>query len=307
MSTTNERLFRPFRKVVLPVFFDTDIPASLAAAASLGVEIRLVGLLVVPPGTSPSEKTEQARKLRAHLQTIAEREGLKTPPELVVSPQPWRDLWKLIAREKGNLVLLEYPTHFTGPWGIKEEYITVVPCDLAILRGDWPSNLPHILVPVRGGPSAELALRLGMSIPKSDLEVIHFSSGKNHHSDEPFKGLEKILPTLPDVIFHRDESENAAESIKNFAVNKDILILGASAKGVLPLTRPPVYSCTRPALPSWFAVRGFPRKNGAGQKAPCPAPGRSACWLTAGLPKTPITPLNLTIWRGWLKRRKNKI
>ncbi len=234
MTTTDKRLFKPFRKVVLPVFPGTDIPASMAAANALGIEIRLVGLLVVPPGTSASEKTEQARALRAHLQALAEREALKTPPELVVSPQPWRDLWKLIARDKGILVLLEYPVHFTGPWGIKEEFITAVPCDLAILRGDWPFALPHIFVPVRGGPSAELALRLGMSIPKTELEVIHFSSGKNHHSDEPFKGLEKILPTLPDVIFHRDESENAVESIKHIAESKDILILGASAKGVLP-------------------------------------------------------------------------
>jgi glucosyl-3-phosphoglycerate synthase len=234
MSPTEKRLFKPFRKVILPVFPETDIPVSLAAVKSLEVDIRLVGLLAVPPGTSASEKTEQARELRSRLQIIAERETLRIPPELVVSPQPWRDLWKLIAREKGVMVLLEYPVHFTGPWGIKEELISSIPCDLAIIRGKWPVNQPRVLVPVRGGPSAELALRVGMSLPKTDMEVIHFSSDKNHHTDEPFKGLEKILPTLPDVTFHRDQSENAAESIKKIAQNKDILILGASAKGILP-------------------------------------------------------------------------
>ena len=234
MSSDEKRLFKPFRKVIVPVFPGSDVPSSLSAAHALGVDIRLIGLLAVPPGTSASEKTEQARELRGHLHTIASRESLQTPPELVVSPQPWRDLWKLIARDKGVLVLLEYPMHFTGPWGIKEEFISVVPCDLAIIRGSWPQTPPRVLVPVRGGPSAELALRLGMSLPKTGIEVNHFSSGGNHHTDEPFKGLEKILPTLPDVYFHRDQSENAVESIKTIAKQKEILILGASAKGILP-------------------------------------------------------------------------
>jgi len=234
MSAAEKRLFKPFLKVVLPVFPGVDISASLAATRALGMEALLVGLLVVPPGTTASEKTEQARDLRGILQKIADRESILTPPELVVSPQPWKDLWKMLSRDKNTLIILEYPVHFSGPIGINEPLLESAPCDLAVIRGIWPKNTPKILVPVRGGPSAELALRLGMSFPKTDLEVIHFSSGSTHHSDEPFKGLEKILPTLPDVHFHRDQSENAADSIKEIAQKKEILILGASTKGILP-------------------------------------------------------------------------
>lgn len=234
MPAPKKRLFRPFRKVILPMLNNETTPFSMAAAHALGVDTQLVGLLTVPPGASASEKTEPARKLRGHLQDIAAQESITTPPQLIVSPQPWNDLWKMLLREKGALVLLEYPALCTGAWGITEELLITAPCDLAIIRGSWPEKSSSILVPVRGGPSAELALRLGMSLPRTDLEVIHFSSGNSHHTaDEPFKGLEKILPTLPDVHFHRDQSENPVESILELAAQKGILILGAPAKGML--------------------------------------------------------------------------
>lgn len=233
MSSPNKRIFRPFRKVVLPVLNGETTPGSLAAALSMTSDVQLIGLITVPPGASASEKTEAARTLRRQLNEIASRESLVLPPELIVSPRPWSDLWKILVRKKGILLLLEYPASCSGPWGVTDDLLDTVPCDLAILRGPWPKTDPAILVPVRGGPSAELALRLGMSLLKEDLEVIHYSSGKDRHTDEPFKGLEKILPTLPGVKFHRDQSENAVDSIKELAVHKDILILGAPVRGVL--------------------------------------------------------------------------
>lgn len=234
MPTTEKRLFRPFRRVVLPIFMGEETPVSMAAAHALGVDVQLIGLLVVPPGASASEKTDQARQLRGHLQEIVSSEGFNLSPQLVVSPQPWKDLWKLVAREKGSLVLIEYPTLCSKSWGLTDELALGATCDLAILRGPWPKEAAGILVPVRGGPSAELALRLGMSLPRTDLDVIHFSAPGGHTAaDEPFKGLEKILPTLPGVRFHLDRSDNPVASITALAAKKDILILGAPTEGML--------------------------------------------------------------------------
>lgn len=237
MTSPNKRIFRPFRKVVLPILNGEPTPVSLAAAQSLGIDTQLIGLLVVPPGASASEKTEPARKLRGQLLEITSQHSMTIPPQLIVSPQPWKDLWKMLAREKSALVLLEYPTICSGTWGVTDELLETAPCDLAIIRGPWPKENTGILVPVRGGPSAELALRLGMSFPRTDLEVIHYSPVKGHHTtEEPFKGLEKILPTLPDVNFHRDFSENPIASIMHLAEQKGILIVGAPAKGMLGVT-----------------------------------------------------------------------
>ncbi len=233
MSSPNKRIFRPFRRIVLPVLDGEITPESLKAALRITTDVQLVGLLTVPPGTSASEKTESARALRRHINEIVEQKSLYLPPELIVSTQPWNDLWKMLSRKKGVLLMLEYPVHCSGPWSVTDELLDTVPCDLAILKGPWPEKNPAILVPVRGGPSAELALRLGMSLPKADLDVVHFSSGKDKHTEEPFKGLEKILPTLPGVKFRRDQSENAVDSINELAAHKDLLILGAPARGVL--------------------------------------------------------------------------
>jgi glucosyl-3-phosphoglycerate synthase len=227
-------LFRTFRKVVIPILNGEPAPAAFGLARSIGVDPLLVGLLVVPPGTSASEKTEQARHLRAQLLETTSRQGYKEPPLLIVSPQPWKDLWKMLAREKGVLILLEYPSVISGHWAITDDLLEKSPCDLAIVRGPWPEKESEILVPVRGGPSAELAMRLGMALPRKKLEAVHLSSSDDLHTvDEPFKGLGKILPTLHDVEFRRARSEDPVQSILEMAAGKDILILGAPVKKII--------------------------------------------------------------------------
>ncbi|MEI8132335.1 MAG: glucosyl-3-phosphoglycerate synthase [Leptolinea sp.] len=238
MSITDKRLFRPFRKIVAPILNGEPTPVAFALAQSLGIDTQLIGLLGVSPGASASEKTEPARKLRAGLLEINTQQGFTLPAQLVVSKQPWKDLWKLLSREKGVLVLLEYPTVCTGYWGVTDELLEKAACDLAIVRGPWPQKNPAILVPVRGGPSAELALRVGMALPKTDLEAIHLTTTSSHHvEDEPFKGLAKILPTLPGIKYTREQSENPVDTILGMAAKKDVLILGAPTKGIL--TSPP--------------------------------------------------------------------
>ncbi len=79
MPAPIKRLFRPFRKVILPILNSETTPISMAAAQALGIDAQLIGLLAVPPGVSASEKTEQARKLRGHLQEIAAQESLTIP------------------------------------------------------------------------------------------------------------------------------------------------------------------------------------------------------------------------------------
>lgn len=234
MPSPDKQLFRPFQKVIVPILNGEPVPTAFALAHSLGVGTQLVGLLVVPPGTSVSEKTEPARKMRSQLLEFSTQQGFTIAPQLVVSQQPWKDLWKLTARDKGALILLDYPTVCTGSWGITDDLLTKATCDVAIVRGPWPQKIPAVLVPVRGGPSAELALRIGMALPKTDIEAIHLTIAGSHHvEDEPFKGLAKVLPTMPDVRFRHEDSENPGETILGMAAQKDVLILGAPAKGIL--------------------------------------------------------------------------
>jgi glycosyltransferase involved in cell wall biosynthesis len=234
MPPTDKRLFRPFRKIVIPILNGEQTPTAFALAQSLGMDTQLVGLLVVPPGASASEKTEPARKLRTLLLDLNTQQGFTLPSQLVVSQQPWTDLWKLISHDKGVMVLLEYPTVCSGPYGITDELLAKAPYDLAIVRGPWPKKTPAILVPVRGGPSAELAMRMGMALPKTNLEAIHLTNATNHQTvEEPFKGLSKILPKMPGIKFRRELSENPVDTILDLAAKNDVLILGAPAKGIL--------------------------------------------------------------------------
>jgi glycosyltransferase involved in cell wall biosynthesis len=234
MPSPGNKLFRPFRKIIIPLLNGEPTSSVFTLAQSLGMDTQLIGLLVVPQGASASEKTEPARKLRAQLHDFSTQQGFSIPAQLVVSQHPWKDLWKLLGREKGVLVLLEYPTVCIGPWGITDELLEKASCDLAIVRGSCPIKNPRILVPVRGGPSAELALRVGMALPKSDFEAVHITNKADHHTtDEPFKGLEKVLPTIPDIRFNREISENPVETILNMSELTDVLILGAPVKEIL--------------------------------------------------------------------------
>ena len=132
------------------------------------------------------------------------------------------------------MLCLEWDAHFTALGVSTQDVLTRPPCDIALLHGKIPGNVKKILVPVRGGPHAELALRVGLGLKQTGVTALHIRKpgDPEAESDAPFKGLARILKQMPEVHTQFEVTEDAAEMVLQRATQFDIVILGTTAHSV---------------------------------------------------------------------------
>jgi glucosyl-3-phosphoglycerate synthase len=150
-----------------------------------------------------------------------------------VSHSPWRDLLTVIAGEKPDLLVMEWVSHLDALGLSASEALASPPCNLALVRGPLPDRLGNVLVPLRGGPHAELALRLAIALRPQRLIPLHLAPEGGTFSDAPFRGLEKVLKKLPDVQARFEHTHDPAQTILDEAKGSELVVLGATAQ---PLT-----------------------------------------------------------------------
>ncbi|MBL8056491.1 MAG: glucosyl-3-phosphoglycerate synthase, partial [Anaerolineales bacterium] len=100
-------------------------------------------------------------------------------------------------------------------------------CDTVLVRGPFTHPAGRVLVPVRGGPYAELAVRLGLSLRPKHLRALHVQL--NGSTDAPFRGLAQVLRNLPEVHLESITTDDAARTILAAAAEADVVVLGATA------------------------------------------------------------------------------
>jgi glucosyl-3-phosphoglycerate synthase len=105
---------------------------------------------------------------------------------------------------------------------------------VALVRGKLPTKPKQVLVPVRGGPHAELALRVGLGLHPESVMTLHLRRPDDPKagSDAPFKGLERVLKQMPDVRKQFAVTEDAAQLILENAQKADLIILGSTSQPV---------------------------------------------------------------------------
>jgi glucosyl-3-phosphoglycerate synthase len=227
--------FVPIRAVLIPFVHEGPGMDALEAARHLDAEIILVGVVVVPPDQSLSVGAAAARVLRKQLRYYGKDQRITSKSQIIVSHQPWPELVKFIRKEKPDLLFLEWDAHFTALGVTTMEVLTRPPCNVALARGKLPNKPKHVLVPVRGGPHAELALRVGLGLHPKGVTALHLrrTDDPEAGSDAPFKGLERVLKQMPEVQKQFAVTDDPAQLILDNAKRADVIILGAT---IQPLT-----------------------------------------------------------------------
>lgn len=223
--------FPRVKLAMVPVVLGCDGSAALAAAQSLAAEVVLVGLVPIADGRPLSAGMPLARQMRAHLRELAARPGgrMRTKAEVRVSPSPWAELMEAVAAEEPNVLVLDWTNHLAALGVTPSDVLTRPPCDTVLVRGPFPAEIKRVLVPMRGGPHAELALRLGMSVGPQTMTALHLTQS-GAQSDAPYRGLEQILRRMPDVETRSAQTEDPAETIVQEAKNYDLVVMGATAQ-----------------------------------------------------------------------------
>lgn len=234
-------LFQPIHMVLVPVIFGDESADALHAALHLAQHVILVGLVRVPEGESISAASAAARDLRQRLSDLSVSidpavvgSDLTIHSQVYVSPTPWRDLAQAAGDLNPDLLILDWDSHLHALGMEAADVLHDAPCNVALLRGVLPQTVGRVLVPIRGGPHADLALRLGLSFPDATYTALHLSRPDTPTAgDAPFRGLRQVLPHLHGVETVYVMTDDPTSVILEQSQDHDLVIMGATA---LPLT-----------------------------------------------------------------------
>jgi glucosyl-3-phosphoglycerate synthase len=206
----------------------------LDSARHFDAEIILVGVVVVPPDQSLSMGATYARSLRRLLRIFGRDARVTAKSQVIVDYEPWNRLSKLIQDEKPDLLFLEFDAHLKALRVTANDVLVRPPCDVALVKGKISSKPKQILVPVRGGPHAELAVRVGLGLESKGVTTLHIRRPDDPQTDvdAPFKGLDRVLRQMPEVQKQFEITEDAAQVILGHAKQKDVIILGTTSQPV---------------------------------------------------------------------------
>jgi glucosyl-3-phosphoglycerate synthase len=199
----------------------------------------LLGLIEVPATHSsahPSAPGEAYRTLLAQTTRIASRATQPLTPQVRIAHMAAQGIREAALETSSNLLLLESTARDDGLWtNALEDLLYDPPCDVAVLRvAPAAPPVQSILLAVRGGPNAELAVQLAQAVRTStgaSLTLLHLfdprqSSEERVRDESAFAGLAAQVDGP--VVELKGSSTNVREAIIKEAANHQLVILGAT-------------------------------------------------------------------------------
>jgi nucleotide-binding universal stress UspA family protein len=161
-------------------------------------EITALGIVEVPEGVSLSEGATQARTSRRLLQRVldfGDEEGVEIRTMVRIGRRASDGVIEAVGEEATDLVIFGWGGPPTAAAAARAEaerapgalaaavfsptidaVVRESPCDIAVVKQRGVEQVRSILVPVRGGPHAELAMRLARDLGKrfgAQVAVLH--------------------------------------------------------------------------------------------------------------------------------------
>jgi glycosyltransferase involved in cell wall biosynthesis/nucleotide-binding universal stress UspA family protein len=226
---------RLFQKVLVPMVHGADFKPALSLASMIAepANVTLVGIVGISEEESLSAAALPARQVRQQMRRAAGPGQARMMQRIRVSHRPWREVTKAARDEQPDLLVLcdsELPCLNTT----LAEALHNPPCDMIVVAGGLPERPGRVVCALRGGPYAELALRLALAIgrtSRAQITALHVASkGAEPLNEAPFKGVDQVLRNLPQVRRKHVETEDPAQAILNAAGGSDVLVIGASAR-----------------------------------------------------------------------------
>jgi glucosyl-3-phosphoglycerate synthase len=250
METSSREKKRVLRdlNVLLPVSDIATAEEILPLAVKLlghsdGLYVSLVGVTHVLSETSLSEGAERAQRLRNDLDHLADEDPrAKRLPASLVSHQPWGDIVSLIDQraDDHDLLLLPWQSGATYFQAELAKVLSDSPCDIVIAQPAVPAReIKRILLPVRGGPFANLSLQLAVRLARAcnaEITLLRVLSSDDDPMSqilrERFTGLSDAFPEITTEL--QIVADVGAAILREVKTHQAI-ILGASAVAEAPI------------------------------------------------------------------------
>ena len=146
--------------------------------------LTVLGIVEVPEGVPLSEGATRARQARRLLQRVLDYapEGVSIQPIVRIGRRAAEGVLEAARELDSELIIFGWAGKQSAARpGIPatvfsttiDEVVRESPCDIAVVKQGSPTELRRILVPVRGGPHAELALRIAEALAeRGDGKVV---------------------------------------------------------------------------------------------------------------------------------------
>ncbi len=235
----NKEMLRDLN-ILLPIEDAPLAQAALPLALSLlgkskNAQVSLIGVTQVPTETSLSEGALLAQRLRNDLDNLADKNpGIKRLAGSLVSYHPWRDIEAMIDQRMDDHDLLLLPWQSGILQTDMAEVLKDPPCNVVVVQpAVHPRNIKRILLPVRGGPFANLSLHLAVRLARaSNAEITLLRvlpSDDDAMSQLLREKYEGLSDTFPEITTELQIVGDAGAAILRELKDHQAVILGASA------------------------------------------------------------------------------
>ncbi len=209
--------------------------ADLAVAMAGDGEVTLASVLEVGAGRSLATEQPQVRARRRELDLIASgTRGAPRPPRtlVTVARRGWDAVVEAVGRGAPDLLLIGWRR---SGWDLLGTTLDAImrepPCDVAIVRGSF-ARARHLLVPVRGGRYAQLAVKLAVGLARGRNAAVTLL----HVSDPGRRSTLGIYRSVGDLAFDErveqlvSRSGDPAAVIAEELERHDAIVFGATAR-----------------------------------------------------------------------------
>jgi glucosyl-3-phosphoglycerate synthase len=209
--------------------------------------LTVLGIVEVPEGTPLSEGATRARQARRLLQRVLDYapDGVTIHPIVRIGRRAAEGVTEAATELEADLIILGWAgkPSATKPGAQAsvfsptiDEVVRNPPCDIAVIKQGGPEEIKRVLVPIRGGPHAVLAVRLADALAHRNdarLEALHLvppgiADGIKTQSE---KALAHFIRQHADGQIKQSVSEasNVRNAILREAEAADVVVMGASA------------------------------------------------------------------------------
>ena len=209
-------------------------------------ELTALGIVEVPEGMPLSEGATRARHARRLLQRVLDfaPDGTTIHPIVRIGRHAAEGIIEAAAEQEADLIIFGWggksPAGREGGSVISptiDEVVRDAPADIAVVKQRGSKDIKRIVVPVRGGPHAELAIRYADAIASrtgATVSVLHFVPpgitlavrAQAEHALAQF--VRQHLKRRGEGIVR--EAANVRNAILREAERADLVVMGASAQ-----------------------------------------------------------------------------
>jgi nucleotide-binding universal stress UspA family protein len=211
-------------------------------------ELTALGIVEVPEGMALSEGATRARHARRLLQRVLDfaPEGTTLHPIVRIGRHAAEGIVEAAAEQEADLIIFGWGGKSpagrdgTGPAVFSptiDEVVRESPCDIAVVKQRGSKTIRRILVPIRGGPHAELAIRYADAIARrhdATVVALHLVPpgitlavrAQAEHALASF--IKQHVKGKSEAALR--EASNVRNAILREADRADLVVMGASAQ-----------------------------------------------------------------------------